>query len=567
MIKAEKALPLYLAVGVLCLAAWGCDRAQPAKDHGSQKRAGVTNQVTPEMTPNGLRKAAESGDARAQYRLGQCYFWGQGLPKDNTEALKWYRKAAEQGNADAQSQLGALIGNGCGIAQDYGEAIKWFRKAAQQGNASAEDSLGQCYFYGRGLPIDYTEAVKWFRKAAEQGMAGAQANLGYSFLRGKGVPQDYAQAIKCFRSAAEQGNDFAQNHLGNCYRDGQGVAQDYAEAIKWFREAAEQGSAYAQYSLGALFWKGEGVSRDYTAAVKWLRRAAEQGDAAGQYSLGACCANGEGVPQNDIEAYKWFCLSAAQRDGLGAEERDRIAKRMARQEVAEGQRRASAFVSKQEGVDWDNFQPLDPPFPGSGSGFFVSDDGYVVTCEHVVRGGTSLHVKSSDRFLSAKLIKKSRKLDVALLKITGVFHALPVPPDPLVKLGDSVFTIGFPNPDVQGVQPKLTRGEISSLAGMQDNLNYYQISVPVQPGNSGGPLVSEYGNVVGVVTARLNDAFAYETSGALPQNVNYAIKGNLVRDFLDAVPELVGKLKAPHAAKDREAGSAAERATVLVIAE
>jgi hypothetical protein len=106
------------------------------------------------------------------------------------------------------------------------------------------------------------------------------------------------------------------------------------------------------------------------------------------------------------------------------------------------------------------------------------------------------------------------------------------------------------------------------MTGIRDNPRCYQISVPVQPGNSGGALVDESGNAVGVVTSRLDDVAIYEASGALPQVVNYAVKGGLLYDFLSGVPELSGKLKAPRTAKDREAASgAAERAAVLVTAE
>jgi S1-C subfamily serine protease len=103
---------------------------------------------------------------------------------------------------------------------------------------------------------------------------------------------------------------------------------------------------------------------------------------------------------------------------------------------------------------------------------------------------------------------------------------------------------------------------------IHDNPRYYQISVPVQPGNSGGALVDESGNAVGEVTSRLEYIATYEASGALPQNVNYAVKGGLVYNFLNGVPELSGMLKAPRTARGREAASgAAERAAVLVLAE
>ena len=203
-----------------------------------------------------------------------------------------------------------------------------------------------------------------------------------------------------------------------------------------------------------------------------------------------------------------------------------------------------------------------------GTGFFITGDGHILTCEHVVRGASSFCIKSPSGAIPAKLVKTDRSIDIALLKVDGAFRALPVAPIPTVKLGDEVFTVGFPNPDLQGTEPKLTRGEISSMAGIRDNPQYFQISVPVQPGNSGGALVNESGDVVGIVTARLDDAATYESSGALPQNVNYALKGSLVHSFLEKVPELSGKLEAPHSARGRDkAALAAENAAVLIIAE
>lgn len=429
-------------------------------------------------------------------------------------------------------------------------------------------------------PKKKESAIDRLRKAAEQGDATAQFNLGYCYCKGQGVPQDYAEAVKWYRKAAEQGEAGAQCNLGNCYQKGEGVPQDYAEAIRWYRKAAEQGDAGAQYNLGLCYDASLGVPMNIFEAVKWYRKAAEQGHAGAQCNLGYCFEKGWGVPRNAIEAYKWLSLAAAEATEDAAKWRDIFAAQMTRAEIVEAQRRAAAFAAKQERTEAKPDSILRTPEPWAerpkpsentmsvGTGFFVTDDGYLVTCEHVVRGATSFRVKVPGRSVTAKLIKKDRSLDVALLKVNATCRGLPVSSDPRLKLGDGVFTIGFPNPELQGVQPKLTRGEISSMAGIRDNPRYFQISVPVQPGNSGGALVDESGNVVGVVTARLDDLATYEASGSFPQNVNYAVKGNLVRTFLNSVPELSGKLKAPRTAKDREAASAAaERAAVLVIAE
>jgi S1-C subfamily serine protease len=160
-----------------------------------------------------------------------------------------------------------------------------------------------------------------------------------------------------------------------------------------------------------------------------------------------------------------------------------------------------------------------------GSGFFVTKDGYLLTNHHVVQDAAKIEVKYRGQVMQAKVAAEDQANDLALLKVEGVdFQALAISPKDTVDLGQEVFTIGFPNIQMQGVEPKYTDGKISSLAGMQDDPTEYQISVPVQPGNSGGPLCDANGEVVGIVVARLNDMAMLETVGVVPQNVNYAVK-------------------------------------------
>src|SRR5437762_14318637 len=98
---------------------------------------------------------------------------------------------------------------------------------------------------------------------------------------------------------------------------------------------------------------------------------------------------------------------------------------------------------------------------------------------------------------------------------------------------------------------KLAKGEIASLSGAGDDPRYFQMSVPVQPGNSGGALVDDRGNVIGIVSAKLDASAALAASGALPENVNYAVKSSLLLSFLESVPAVASKLNAPSTA-DRE---------------
>jgi serine protease Do len=148
------------------------------------------------------------------------------------------------------------------------------------------------------------------------------------------------------------------------------------------------------------------------------------------------------------------------------------------------------------------------------------------------------------------VVKVDAANDLALLKAEGRFAALPVVVSRAVRLGSTVATVGFPNVGLQGFAPKLARGEIAALSSALDDARYFQISVPVQPGNSGGALVDERGNVVGVVSAKLSARVMLAATGSLPENVNYAVKSSFLLSFLEAVPEVSAKLKAARTPKE-----------------
>ncbi len=238
------------------------------------------------------RKSADQGNPFGQCRLAWFYKIGKIVEKDSVKAEELYKAAlpllkelAEKGNTRAQFNLGFCHETGNGVAKNQNEAVKWYRKAAEQGNADAQNDLGDCYYYGLGVSHNYSEAVKWYRKAAEQGNAYAQNKLGDCYYNGEGVEQNYSEAVKWYRKAAEEGFDWAQYSLGDCYYNGEGVEQNYSEAVKWYRKVAEQGYASVQYNLGFCYENGEGVAKDKDEAIKWYRLAAEQGDEDAQARL------------------------------------------------------------------------------------------------------------------------------------------------------------------------------------------------------------------------------------------------------------------------------------------
>jgi len=205
---------------------------------------------------------------------------------------------------------------------------------------------------------------------------------------------------------------------------------------------------------------------------------------------------------------------------------------------------------------------------GSGTGFFITEDGFLVTNEHVVKDATRVRLVTSAGTIDAKVVQQDAANDLALLKAEGKFAVLPVAASRAMKLGSTVVTIGFPDTTFQGFSPKLAKGEISSLKGFQDDPREFQISLPVQHGNSGGALVDERGNVVGVVSGRLGMAMRLaRTSDELPENVNYAVKSSLLLSFLESVPEVSAKLKEPISVERKfdDVVQSAEQATVRVL--
>ena len=124
-----------------------------------------------------LKAVAEHGDATAQFNLGLMYETGEGVPQNDTEAVRWYRMAAEQGFADAQFKLGLMYETGEGVPQNDTEAVRWYRMAAEQGNVTAQFNLGVMYAAGEGIPKDYVQAYAWYNIAAAQGNEAAKGNL------------------------------------------------------------------------------------------------------------------------------------------------------------------------------------------------------------------------------------------------------------------------------------------------------------------------------------------------------------------------------------------------------
>ena len=172
-----------------------------------------------------------------------------GMTPQEVEIFKDAKAWAEKGEAEGQLNLGICYTKGEGVAKDDVQAVAWWRKAADQGFASAQTLLGNCYLDGEGVPKDQEQAVSWYRKAAEQGNTSAQMSLGECYANGRGVAKDFVQAVKWWRHASEQGYVLADYNLGGCYANGEGVAKDQIEAYAYWNQGTVE---YSRRKLAAL---------------------------------------------------------------------------------------------------------------------------------------------------------------------------------------------------------------------------------------------------------------------------------------------------------------------------
>lgn len=180
-----------------------------------------------------------------------------------------------------------------------------------------------------------------------------------------------------------------------------------------------------------------------------------------------------------------------------------------------------------------------------GTAFVVAAPHIAVTAFHVVEGASEIQVTTAlGAVRSAVIIAADAENDLAILRLEGApldVPSLHVLASDSLKKGQGVLALGYPRSTVQGREAKVTDGIISSLTGIENSPSLIQITVPIQPGSSGGPLLDRAGNVVGVVIATIDPIKMLRATGALPQNVNYAIKSEyvirLLRDNGIAMPK------------------------------
>jgi S1-C subfamily serine protease len=189
----------------------------------------------------------------------------------------------------------------------------------------------------------------------------------------------------------------------------------------------------------------------------------------------------------------------------------------------------------------------------SGSGFFVSKLGHIVTNQHVVKGCGRVTVgDNAKKQVAATVLETDKRNDLALLRLSSIqmasaetksliqklgIRVLPLSSNGLlrsddVQLGERLLVAGYPYGEIFSNTIKVTGGMVSAIRGIGDDTGQFQMDAAVQPGNSGGPIYDENGNIVGVVVTQLNKLKVAKAIGSMPENVNFGIKASTVKQFL-----------------------------------
>jgi len=531
-----------------------------------------------------LRKAADGGYPKAQHDMSFQFgsVWRKGgyvfssQPGDPDEKAKqlvfWLSKASDSGLAAAKHRL-AMIGllgvRKNIVSEEYlippasssESAIQLLRMNADGGHWESQWALGTLFQAGfREVKPDAAESTKWWQRLDSQTDASVQSEIGFRYLasnpkyyktgdnrwNGKDLTFDETNSVawSWFTKAAAQGNGGAMWQMSHMEDAGLGVPKNSESALQNEKRAANVGHADAMYWMGTRYTHGRGVPIDYSVALDWFKKAvAAEGPygvnssrAEAQNALGVFHENGYGLSKDAVIAYAWYNLSAAGGYEKARENLSRVQKVLTPEDLSEAQKlsrewSAGKLIERttRSAASGDGTQT---GTASSATGFFISTSGDILTNHHVVADCKEIRVPALSTVGKVRVADKVN--DLALVKIEGKdFSPLVFSPVEELKQGEEISVFGFPLDGYLPSSGNFTQGIVAALAGPANNSSLIQITSPVQPGNSGGPVLNKRGEVVGVVVGKANVIKLAKVTGDIAQNINFAIAGRTVTAFLD----------------------------------
>ena len=425
--------------------------------------------------------------------------------------------------------------------------------------------------------------------------------------------KNYQEALKCYTKAAEKGHIDAESKIGILYYD-IGILhhnkQDYWEALEWFIKAAEKGHTDAESKIVTYYHDELIMERNIKREQRAMLLEAQQGHALSQYIFGEIMYEAKRYE----EAYYWLSLAKKKEKNLeqqhywlplvkkkekNLEQRevniDSLNTRLYKLEDLIDDHEKINDLQKLTGDGWK------PKKLSGGSGFYIKKD-LILTNQHVISSCNEIYVERNYLPYRVDVESQDIHVDLALLKISfpielslgedlrknpkalalaetlaEAFHNYFLPSASFrsesasLQLGEGVAVFGYPLPGHLSFEGNFTIGNVSSMEGRPTEStpsDYFQFTAPIQPGNSGGPVLDAAGNVVGIARAFLHIVEVDKDKDTLnvAQNINFAVSLKAIRKFLkDAAVEPDSVSSSDTRKEWTEIARAAQRFTVPVL--
>jgi S1-C subfamily serine protease len=512
--------------------------------------------------------------------IGELFTFGIGTNPNAQSAKKHLTCAARQGDSHAQSLLADILETGKAhadldnksalvdsLVRDPLESLKWRSLAAMDGDPLAMNSLSIGF---EVVKKNSSAAAFWAVRSADATMASNKSMIfGHTYLRaawylfhGEGIGQDYVRAY-IYANLAVSSNFVAER--------GQKLRDQIVPFLTHFQITSAQQETKR---LKSRKIKDEVISFYYrleppNSAVTFVQ---EKLQGLGFYS--GKLDGGLDVPTKKAMEQYGHAINTAGRGYIT----NSLLRYLYSSSQIYGKDRSGRLLSAAE-LDalWAPTPPTDKrpsrsqapnrnglELTSTGSGIVVGASGEILTNNHVIKKCGLIKVKGSTAG-EARLLASDQRNDLAVIGVSSR-------PSGVAKFrvgtrlrqGDEIFVYGHPLRSILGGEPIITKGIVNSLTGIRGDVRHYQISAPVQPGNSGGPLLDSMGDIVGVVVAKLDAMRVAEKTGDIPQNINFAIKGTIALEFLEAHQIAYNKATSSRVISAADLAVQAKKFTVLV---
>ena len=509
------------------------------------------------------KKAAEQGLPEAQFNLGLFYAKGRGVAVDFIESAKLLRKAAAQGLTQAKKVLKIMISKGLvpkpSTAASHPESPPSVNSKISQNPAPSSSTESN------------SDAKKSPRRTPRTSPRKARVHSALPECDGSPLTGpvsgfaswDGCQGTVVANSPPKYAGDkyVGEFRNGNFNRQGTYVWANGDEYVGEWRNGKPRGQGTINFAKSGDKYVGEwrngkkhgqgtfyfaksgnkyvGEFRNRKKHGQGTYTYAKSGDThAGEYKNGKKHGQGTYTYAKSGDKYVGEYRNG-KRHGPGTYKfaNGRVTEGMWKNGKFEYSKKVTPSVTARKRSRRTPKRKLDPNKiirASSGSGFAVSNDGHVITNDHVIKGCKHIKIHHQGKSIAATVITFDPRNDLALLK--GNFHPSTVFPlsNDKPELLQDVYVAGYPFGRKVSTSIKVTKGIISSLTGIGNNFSNIQIDAALQPGNSGGPILDDKGNVVGVAVARLDKMKVLKKFGSLPENTNFGIKTSVVRNILES---------------------------------